>query len=48
MSKKPKPKRKWRTIYFKDIDLWEKVDRAAAEDDRSINYVIEKLVKEKL
>ena len=48
IKKKTQVKRKWRTIYFKDQNLWEKVERLAQADDRSVNYVIEKLVKEKL
>lgn len=45
---KKKPRQKWRTVYFRDENSWKKVEEAAAKQDRTVNYILEKLVKDKL
>jgi len=34
-----------RNIYFKDASLWAQLKKIAAEEDRSINYIVERAVK---
>jgi len=35
---------KARSVYFKDEKLWEKLEQMAAHEDRSVNYIIERMV----
>ena len=42
-----KPKRS-RSVYFKEAFLWEKLAKAAADDNRSINNYIETVLAEHL
>lgn len=39
---------KGRQIYFKDESLWTDLEKLAASDDRSINFVVERMVKQVL